>query len=194
MVCLRCSGGHRALGVRFSKVRSAKLDAWTTDAIHAMKATGNAISNAFYENRLSADEAESGVRPSEGCPQEETNSFIAAKYVERRWALPGGTPPGQPALVDGSVDDAAGGATVEGESEEGPQSPLFSKTSSSSSMASIDLATPAQATTSAPAVAMTPKLLTFSEEVEDDPSSSAGTAESPVVESYEVAGMETESP
>eukprot|EP00038_Savillea_parva_P000512 m.96573 g.96573 ORF g.96573 m.96573 type:complete len:718 (-) comp10174_c0_seq2:309-2462(-) len=173
MVCLRCSGGHRALGVRFSKVRSAKLDEWSADAVTAMKATGNALSNAYYEHRLPASDP---ARPTAECSQEDMNAFIVAKYVERRWALPGGEPPGQPASLDdldaalGSVGSSPEGGTG-GDSDGDAASAVLVEADTlmspgASSLASVDLATPAHGvsgTSSAVPVAVTPVLLSFDE-------------------------------
>lgn len=220
MVCLRCSGGHRALGVRFSKVRSAKLDAWPDEAIAAMQATGNAVSNRFYEHSLPPDHPD---RPTVESTQQHANSFIAAKYVERRWADPAATPPGNPCTgnVEADGDDGTVSTTgipgtmglgeeqqcqdghgtevvvteAGGEGESPHRSPVFSKTPSTSSMASVDLATPAHAAAAvtgvAPTVSMTPTLLTYSEEDAEAASTGQGDGDS-LADSLEVAGMDSQ--
>ena len=49
LVCLQCSGQHRALGVHLSFVRSVTMDSWTDKQIRAMRAGGNKKMNDFLE-------------------------------------------------------------------------------------------------------------------------------------------------
>jgi hypothetical protein len=83
MLCLRCCGAHRALGVSVSKVRSATLDSWPDATIEFMKTVGNTKSNAVYEHldlvRLSGDST-----------QEETNAHVVDKYVDRKFSVSAG--------------------------------------------------------------------------------------------------------
>eukprot|EP00038_Savillea_parva_P007553 m.170947 g.170947 ORF g.170947 m.170947 type:complete len:252 (+) comp13312_c0_seq1:299-1054(+) len=51
LMCLECSGKHRALGVRYSFVRSVKMDKWTEKQIALMRAGGNEALNQFLEAR-----------------------------------------------------------------------------------------------------------------------------------------------
>ena len=103
MLCLRCSGAHRSLGVAVSKVRSATLDSWTEETIAHMQTIGNAKSNAVYEACL--DKHPEGTRPAHPS-QEEANTFVELKYVQKRFASP---PPAEDA------DEAEGGEGEEGE-------------------------------------------------------------------------------
>ena len=86
LLCLRCSGVHRSLGVHVSKVRSLTLDvrAWDGPMLQCFAAGGNAHVNAVLE-------AQPGVlaaRPGPGAPHEAVREFASAKYVERRWVSP----------------------------------------------------------------------------------------------------------
>jgi len=87
LLCLRCSGAHRALGVACSKVRSTTLDvrAWEDGAtLAAFAAGGNARLNAVLEALPAAAEA----RPPAGAPPEALAAFVHAKYVQRAWCAP----------------------------------------------------------------------------------------------------------
>ena len=48
LVCLNCSGQHRALGVHLSFVRSVTMDSWSEKQIRAMRAGGNRKMNDFF--------------------------------------------------------------------------------------------------------------------------------------------------
>jgi len=41
LICIKCSGIHRGLGVDVSKVRSCTLDAWSPELLEFMKSVGN---------------------------------------------------------------------------------------------------------------------------------------------------------
>eukprot|EP00036_Acanthoecidae_sp_10tr_P004602 CAMPEP_0182939662 /NCGR_PEP_ID=MMETSP0105_2-20130417/45968_1 /TAXON_ID=81532 ORGANISM="Acanthoeca-like sp., Strain 10tr" /NCGR_SAMPLE_ID=MMETSP0105_2 /ASSEMBLY_ACC=CAM_ASM_000205 /LENGTH=720 /DNA_ID=CAMNT_0025079079 /DNA_START=14 /DNA_END=2176 /DNA_ORIENTATION=- len=146
MVCLRCSGGHRALGVGFSKVRSARLDSWSADAVELMMKLGNGTSNEYYEHRMPPNDP---FRPTADSAQDDVNAFILAKYVERRWATPGEVPPGQPGRghngAAGGQPAPAAAAAINGhgalKASQGDCD--LNKSASASSMASIDLSTAA---------------------------------------------------
>eukprot|EP00037_Helgoeca_nana_P028500 m.335434 g.335434 ORF g.335434 m.335434 type:complete len:254 (+) comp27770_c0_seq5:171-932(+) len=58
LVCLECSGKHRALGVRYSFVRSVKMDKWSEKQIALMKAGGNTTLNRFLTQRGVAAEGQ----------------------------------------------------------------------------------------------------------------------------------------
>lgn len=52
MMCIECSGVHRAMGVKVSKVRSLTLDKWDRVSYQMMLALGNATVNELLEARL----------------------------------------------------------------------------------------------------------------------------------------------
>ena len=53
LICDRCSGGHRNLGVEVSKVCSLKLDGMDKIRIQILEAFGNTLFNSVMEAKLS---------------------------------------------------------------------------------------------------------------------------------------------
>lgn len=49
LVCLKCAGQHRALGVAVSVVRSLHMDDWSDDQIRRMQCGGNAACKAYFQ-------------------------------------------------------------------------------------------------------------------------------------------------
>ncbi|BGP40648.1 ARF GAP with effector function(s) [Rhodotorula kratochvilovae] len=94
MLCLRCSGIHRGLGVHISRVRSIDLDTWTPENIAHLERWGNRRVNAYWEAHL---------KPGHLPPDHKIESFIRSKYELKRWAMDGPVP--DPETLDGG--DAA---------------------------------------------------------------------------------------
>ena len=48
-VCINCSGVHRSFGMHITRIRSTKLDDWIVGDYKVLEATGNQISNLYWE-------------------------------------------------------------------------------------------------------------------------------------------------
>lgn len=80
-LCIACAGLHRSLGVHYSKVRSLTLDAWEPEIVKVMTELGNNVVNKIYEANLD----DTVVKASENSDRQIRESWIKAKYVERRF-------------------------------------------------------------------------------------------------------------
>ncbi len=80
LVCIQCSGFHRAMGVHVCKVRSFQLDAWSETELAVMRRLGNSRVNAVLAARLPAASALTATAPG---PEREL--FVSAKYAARQW-------------------------------------------------------------------------------------------------------------
>lgn len=82
-ICLECSGIHRNLGIKISKVRSLELDVWPTETIDFMGANGNLKSNKKYEFLKTTA---SKVKPSPDALRSLKEQFIQMKYVNKAFS------------------------------------------------------------------------------------------------------------
>ena len=83
MMCIDCSGVHRNMGSHVSKVRSIKLDKWTTISVELMQNVGNVKSNSLiWESRI-------GHRPLlSSSSRDMREKFIRDKYIKRLYMEP----------------------------------------------------------------------------------------------------------
>lgn len=51
LVCLRCAGRHRTLGVHVSRIKSLTMDAWEPQHVAAMLLSGNAQVKGFFKRQ-----------------------------------------------------------------------------------------------------------------------------------------------
>ncbi|KAM3725475.1 Stromal membrane-associated protein [Dirofilaria immitis] len=85
-LCIRCAGIHRNLGVHLTKVKSVNLDSWTPEQVQSMRIMGNKMARRVYEAEL----PEHFRRPQTDSALE---SFIRAKYEQKRYILKDWSPP-----------------------------------------------------------------------------------------------------
>ena len=76
ILCIECSGIHRSLGVRVSKVRSLLLDQWEPESQKLMMLLGNALINSIYEAYVPLG----WVKPLPSASRKERIRWISAKY------------------------------------------------------------------------------------------------------------------
>ncbi|CUS24263.1 LAQU0S15e00606g1_1 [Lachancea quebecensis] len=83
VVCIKCSAVHRSLGSHISKVRSLKLDSFSSkEILELLKFVSNKNLNSIYE-------AELPKRPiTSDSGNEQRSAFISDKYVKKRYVAP----------------------------------------------------------------------------------------------------------
>lgn len=84
LICIKCSGIHRSLGVHLSKVRSLALDFWNPEHVELMKCIGNERSWSIFED-YSANEEIEKLRPTAESSQQEKEKWIVSKYGNRKF-------------------------------------------------------------------------------------------------------------
>ena len=79
VVCIACSGVHRAMGTHISKVRSMTLDtrAWDEDMLNMMCAVGNTRANRIWEGAAAVRDLR---KPNVETPRPEREQWIRSKY------------------------------------------------------------------------------------------------------------------
>lgn len=82
LMCIQCSGCHRALGSHISKLQSVVLDTkWTEDMLKNIREKGNAKVNAELEYYIPTG----FKKPNAETPPDERQKYIEAKYVHKRF-------------------------------------------------------------------------------------------------------------
>eukprot|EP01123_Difflugia_compressa_P003584 TRINITY_DN1472_c0_g1_i4.p1 TRINITY_DN1472_c0_g1~~TRINITY_DN1472_c0_g1_i4.p1 ORF type:complete len:806 (-),score=153.72 TRINITY_DN1472_c0_g1_i4:245-2524(-) len=81
MMCIKCSGIHRAIGVPISVVRSIQLDDWEKYAIKLMTELSNSKVNEILEENL--PQLTQYTKLSPDSTTEQRDEFIKAKYVNK---------------------------------------------------------------------------------------------------------------
>jgi len=82
LICIRCAGVHRSLGVDHSFVQSLTLDftSWSPEQVEAMMASNTAQRNA---EELEFHVPAGTLKPASSTPVDDRSAYIRAKYVDR---------------------------------------------------------------------------------------------------------------
>ncbi|KAM4872434.1 arf-GAP with SH3 domain, ANK repeat and PH domain-containing protein 3 [Thomomys bottae] len=83
LTCIHCSGVHRELGVRFSRIQSLSLDLLCPTELLLALNIGNMHFNEVMEAQLPSH---GGPKPSAESDMSARRDYIVAKYVEHRFA------------------------------------------------------------------------------------------------------------
>eukprot|EP00808_Paulinella_micropora_P021165 g68227.t1 len=88
LICMECSGVHRAMGVHISKVRSIKLDKIDNFLMQYLKTIGNKNSNKIWEASLISNPAHMKMRPTRQSDRGLREQFIRDKYEKKQFVGP----------------------------------------------------------------------------------------------------------
>ena len=85
VLCTRCAGAHRQLGVHISKVRSLDLDVkeWSDPLLALMKGLGNECQNRVWQAQLPASQ-----RLAAADVDERRRLFVTQKWASRAFVVP----------------------------------------------------------------------------------------------------------
>lgn len=78
LLCIECSGIHRSIGRKTTKVKSLELDLWDESTVGFMRLLGNAFVNSVYQHSFHG---------------EREPSFWKRKWVERAFVKAGTADP-----------------------------------------------------------------------------------------------------
>ncbi|XP_068125370.1 arf-GAP with SH3 domain, ANK repeat and PH domain-containing protein 3-like [Hyperolius riggenbachi] len=81
LICIECSGIHRDLGVRYSRVQSLTLDLLSTSELVLAVSIGNTKLNEVFESALPTP----SPKPTPSSDMNARKEYIMAKYVEHKF-------------------------------------------------------------------------------------------------------------
>ena len=94
LVCIRCCGHHRNLGVHISKMKSVTLDKWLPEWFLIFETLNNEEVNKYWEDRKPGHIR----KPMEGTSNPDVERYIRDKYQFRQWVTAGKDAPVQAVL------------------------------------------------------------------------------------------------